>query len=343
MIVQMNHNASPADVAMVRKRAEELSMSLVDFSDEITLRLVVPGKHDVRLARAFAELNGVNEVFATEPGHCLTHRAVNPAGTAINVRGNTVGGDLPVVIAGPCAVESYDQMMQTAVALAELGVSILRGGAFKPRTSPYDFQGLGEEALHILERVRAETGMAFITEATGVGCFDAVESAADIVQIGARNMQNVELLKRAGRSHRPILLKRHFSATIDEFLHAAEYVMAEGNRNVILCERGIRSFVDHARFTLDVALIPALQARTHLPILVDPSHAAGDRHLVIPLARAALAADADGLLVEAHPCPNESACDARQALNFDDLEALMREIEYPPFMTTAALAAEVPA
>jgi len=343
MIVQMNHNAIAANVTTVRKKAAELGLTPIDFSDELETRLVLPGKDDADLARAVASLPGVAEVIPTPTGHCLTHRAANPSGTTIDMRGNTIGGPQPVVMAGPCAVESFDQMMQTAGTLAEFGISIMRGGTFKPRTSPYDFQGLGDEGLSILESVRAATGMALITEATGVGCFDAVEAVADIVQIGARNMQNVELLQRAGRSHRPVLLKRHFSATLDEFLHAAEYIMLEGNRNVILCERGTRSFADHSRFTLDIALIPALQARTHLPIVVDPSHAAGDRRLVAPLARAALAAGAHGLLIEAHPCPTASACDARQALDFGDLENLMREVDYQPFITTSALAAEVSA
>ena len=330
MIIRMNSFASPKALEAVRRRVSCLGIALVEIADQLGTRFVLLGKYQQALEREFDGVSGIDDIVATPSGHCLTHRAVRPDGTSIDVGATTIGTGTPTVIAGPCAVESIDQMRQSAEALCELGVSIMRAGAFKPRTSPYDFQGLGEKGLRIIEQVRAETGRAMVTEATGVGCFDDVESVADIVQIGARNMQNVELLQRAGRSSRPILLKRHFSATIDELLHAAEYIMAAGNHDVILCERGFRSFTNHSRFTLDISAIPVLRSRTHLPVIVDPSHAAGARALVIPLAKAALATGADGLIVEAHPCPDESACDAQQAVDFDDLEALMQDLECEP-------------
>ncbi|MHA2119299.1 MAG: 3-deoxy-7-phosphoheptulonate synthase, partial [Candidatus Thorarchaeota archaeon] len=221
------------------------------------------------------------------------------------------------IIAGPCSVESRDQIMDAAVAVKDSGGDMLRGGAFKPRTSPYSFQGLGVDGLRLLDEARQKTGLPVVSEAIDVESFPAVEALVDVIQIGARNMQNYSLLKRAGRARKPVLLKRGLSATLSELLAAAEYIMAEGNHEVILCERGIRTYSDHSRFTLDLSSIPELRRLTHLPLIVDPSHAAGKRNMVIPLARAGLAVGADGIIMEVHPRPEEALVDGPQSLTLD--------------------------
>jgi 3-deoxy-7-phosphoheptulonate synthase len=231
----------------------------------------------------------------------------------------TIGGEEFALIAGPCAVESREQLLETAVAVAEAGGTLLRGGAYKPRTSPYAFQGLGAEGLALLAEAKAQTGLPVVTEVMDPREIDNVLSVADVLQIGSRNMQNYPLLTEAGRSGRPVLLKRGLSSTIDELLSSAEYVLKEGNESVILCERGIRTFETAYRFTLDLAAVPALKERTPLPVIVDPSHAAGRRELVTPLSLAAAAVGADGLLVEVHPRPEEAVCDGPQALRTDEL------------------------
>lgn len=243
--------------------------------------------------------------------------------TLVRVGKVEIGGDAFTLIAGPCAVESRDQIRAAAEMVAGLGARILRGGAFKPRSSPYSFQGLGFEGLELLAEAHEICGLPIVTEVLRVEDLDRVARVADMLQIGARNMQNFELLKAVGTLRRPVLLKRGLSATIKEFLQAAEYVMAGGNHQVVLCERGIRTFENATRSTLDVSAIPVLRERTHLPVIVDPSHAAGRRELVMPLALAAAAAGADGLMVEAHPCPSEALCDAEQALSGEDLAALV--------------------
>ena len=274
----------------------------------------------------FSILPGVIDVIRVTKPYKLTGREMKPEDTVIRIGKVDVGGPDPIVIAGPCSVESYEQTVGTARVLKELGAGMLRGGAFKPRTSPYSFQGLGQEGLEILKQARAETGLPVVSEALTTETFDWVEEAVDLIQIGARNMQNFSLLKRAGKSHRPILLKRSMSATLDEFLLAAEYIMSEGNHNVILCERGIRTFNEHSRFTLDLAIVPVLKRVTHLPVIVDPSHAAGRRDLVIPLARAAIAAGADGIMVEVHPQPEKARSDGPQALTLEMFEQLMGDL-----------------
>ncbi|HJW08696.1 MAG TPA: 3-deoxy-7-phosphoheptulonate synthase [Holophagaceae bacterium] len=238
--------------------------------------------------------------------------------TVVEVHGVRIGGGDLALVAGPCGVESREQLFATARYVAEAGVKLLRAGAFKPRTSPYSFQGLGLEGLRLLEEARKEFGLGIVTEAMDVETFDAVERSADMVQIGARNMQNFALLKRAGRSAKPVLLKRGPSATLEEWLYAAEYVLGEGNRQLVLCERGIRTWSDHARNTLDISVVPAAKALTHLPVMVDPSHATGRRDLVIPCARAAVAVGADGLLVETHCQPEKALSDGPQALLASD-------------------------
>ena len=277
-------------------------------------------------------------IEVTQP-YKLTSREMRPQDTIVDVGGVKVGGDELVVIAGPCSVESHEQTLSTARAVRAGGAAMLRGGAFKPRTSPYSFQGLGAEGLAILADARSETGLPVVSEVVDTESFDQVEAAVDMIQIGSRNMQNYSLLRRAGRSKKPVLLKRWMSGTLKEFLLAAEYIMSEGNRNVMLCERGIRAFSDYSRFTLDVSIVPELKQLTHLPVLVDPSHAAGRRELVIPLARAGIAAGADGIIVEVHPEPADALSDGPQALRFDMFEQLMRELR----LLAPAVGRELPA
>ena len=238
-----------------------------------------------------------------------------------------IGGGNTLVIAGPCSVESEEQMVQTAVLVKNYGADMLRGGAYKPRTSPYSFQGLGEDGLKLLEKAREATGLPFVTEVMGVETFDAVEESADLIQIGARNMQNYPLLKRAGKSSKPILLKRGFSATLEEFLMSAEYIMAGGNPNVILCERGIRTFDTFTRNTLDLSIIPAVKELSHLPIIVDPSHACGKWSMVEPLAKASMAVGADGLIIEVHHNPEKALCDGSQSLKPEKFGHLMSAVQ----------------
>ncbi|HEX6972290.1 MAG TPA: 3-deoxy-7-phosphoheptulonate synthase [Limnochordia bacterium] len=240
----------------------------------------------------------------------------------------TIGEGRVVVIAGPCAVETEAQIVETACALRAAGAAMLRGGAFKPRTSPYSFQGLGEAGLRLLAAARAKSGLPIVTEVVEPGLVPVVAEYADILQVGARNMANFSLLKAVGRARKPVLLKRGMMATLEEYLLAAEYVLAEGNPAVILCERGIRTFETHTRNTLDLSAVPALKEMTHLPVLVDPSHGTGRRSLVIPMARAAIAAGADGLLVEVHPTPDASwTSDGSQSLTLEGFSALMHELE----------------
>jgi len=262
----------------------------------------------------FDYLPGVAEAIRVSKPYKLVGRDLKHDNTVVRVGTGEIGGPEPAVIAGPCAVESYDQTMEIAEAVAATGTKFFRGGAFKPRTSPYSFQGLGEEGLKILAKVRDRFGMNIVTEVLDVETLEMVEEYADLMQIGARNMQNFSLLKRIGQARKPVMLKRGMSATLDEFLLAAEYVMSEGNYNVILCERGIRTFADHTRNTLDLSIVPAVQALSHLPIIVDPSHGTGRRDKVIPLARAAVAVGANGIMVEVHTHPERALSDGPQAL-----------------------------
>jgi 3-deoxy-7-phosphoheptulonate synthase len=238
----------------------------------------------------------------------------------------TIGGDEVAIMAGPCAVESRDQAMATAEAVARCGARFFRGGAYKPRTSPYSFQGMAEDGLKILAEIRERFGLLIVTEAVDNESLELVEAYADIVQIGARNMQNFSLLKRAGKARKPVLLKRGMSATVEEFLMAAEYIMSEGNYNVVLCERGVRTFADHTRNTLDLSVVPAVQRLSHLPIIVDPSHGTGKRNKVTPLSRAAVAVGADGLIIEVHPDPDRALSDGKQSLYPDQFGQLMNEV-----------------
>lgn len=262
----------------------------------------------------FENLPGVADAIRVTKPYKLVSKDLRPERSVVKVGSSVIGGDKLAMIAGPCAVESPEQVFEIAEVVANSGAKFFRGGAFKPRTSPYAFQGTGEEGLKILAEVRDQFGLNIVTEAMDERGVDLVEKYGDCIQIGARNMQNFSLLKYAGKASKPVLLKRGLSATLDEFLLAAEYVMAEGNYDVILCERGIRSFGNHARNMLDLSIVPALHKITHLPVIVDPSHGTGRNYMVDPLARAAVAVGADGLIIEVHPCPEEALCDGAQAL-----------------------------
>ncbi len=286
----------------------------------------VIGQAGESLAARLEALPGVREVRLSAPPYPLTARAYHPADSRIRVAGVTFGGPEIVVAAGPCAVEDEEQLLSTARCVAAAGARLLRGGAFKPRSSPYSFQGLGEEGLRLLAAAREETGLAVVTEVLAPEDVELVARYADLLQVGARNMQNFRLLSAVGAQPRPVLLKRGLMATLDELLLAAEYVAAAGNPRVILCERGIRTFEPATRGTLDLSAVPVLKELTHLPVIVDPSHAAGRREWVPALARAALAAGADGLIVEVHPEPGRAVSDGRQSLTFAGFEAMMAEL-----------------
>jgi 3-deoxy-7-phosphoheptulonate synthase len=274
----------------------------------------------------FEMLSGVAEAIRVSKPYKLVGRDLKNDDTIVRVGEVEIGGLEPAIIAGPCAVESYEQTMAIAEIVASCGVKLFRAGAFKPRTSPYSFQGLGQEGLKILAAARDQFGLSIVTEVLDTETADLVEEYADIMQVGARNMQNFSLLRRVGQARKPVMLKRGMSATLDELLLAAEYIMAEGNYNVILCERGVRTFADHSRNTLDLSIVPAVQNRSHLPIIVDPSHGTGKRHKVIPMARAAIAAGADGIMVEVHNHPEHALSDGPQALLPEMFRHLVSEV-----------------
>jgi 3-deoxy-7-phosphoheptulonate synthase len=282
---------------------------------------------------------GVDRVVPlTTPYKLASRRLAHDRETTLEIAGRRIGGGAFATIAGPCTVETREQTLSTADAMLDAGVQFFRGGAYKPRSSPYSFQGLGTEGLEILQEAKERTGLPIVTELTDVRDVDAVAAVADVIQVGARNMQNYPLLAEIGRSGVATLIKRGLAATLDELLMSAEYVLAEGNPNVILCERGIRTYENATRFTLDIAAVPVLKERTHLPVVVDPSHAAGRRELVLSLSMAAAAAGADGIIVETHPTPETALCDGPQQLHASGFADYMRQVE-----AAAALAGRVPA
>jgi 3-deoxy-7-phosphoheptulonate synthase len=274
----------------------------------------------------FENLPGVADAIRVTKPYKLISKDLRPEKSVVKVGNATIGGDELAIIAGPCAIENAEQVFKVAKAVAESGARFFRGGAFKPRTSPYAFQGMGEDGLKILAEVREQFDLNIVTEAMDERGVDLVEKYGDCIQIGARNMQNFSLLKYVGQTRKPVLLKRGLSATLDEFLLAAEYVMAEGNYDVILCERGIRTFANHARNTMDLSIVPAVHRMTHLPIIVDPSHGTGRNYMVNPLARAGVAVGADGLIIEVHPCPEEALCDGAQALTPEQYIELAEQV-----------------
>jgi 3-deoxy-7-phosphoheptulonate synthase len=314
MVIVMKKGSSREDLARVASAVEALGFRPHVFSGEERAAIGVTGNPNPIDPDVFERLPGVARAIPIGQPFKLASREMRPDDTVVPVGSRTVGGGGLFVIAGPCAVESEDQIVDTARAVKLAGADALRGGAYKPRSSPYSFQGLGKAGLLLLAKAREETGLPIITEAVDEASLELIAEHADVVQIGARNMQNYELLKRVGRAGKPVLLKRGMSATLEELLLSAEYVLAQGNPHVILCERGIRTFSRHSRFTLDVAVVPAARELSHLPIFVDPSHATGRRNRVPAMARAAVAAGADGVMIEIHPSPDEALCDGRQAL-----------------------------
>ena len=323
MIIVMQPGSTPAELAAGVGRVE--SMRLKPHVIQGTERTVVAVVGDERNATGagFETLPGVASVMPILAPYKVASREVQKEPTVVRARSLTVGGTTVGVIAGPCSVESREQILETARAVRRLGATGLRGGAFKPRTSPYAFQGLKEQGLELLAEAREETGLAIVTEVVAPEDVPLVSKYADVLQVGARNMQNYRLLEAVGRTEVPVLLKRGPAATVEELLLAAEYILDAGNRQVMLCERGIRTFEAHTRFTLPLATVPWLHARTHLPVVVDPSHGTGHAELVASLAAASVAAGADGLIIEVHPDPKAAASDAAQTLDFPAFERLM--------------------
>lgn len=326
MLIVMDRGAGPADVARVVEAVEGLGLKAHPIPGEMRTAVGVTGNRGAVEPAAFENLPGVLEVIRVSHPYKLVSREFHPEDTIVSIGGVAVGGARLAIVAGPCAVESFEQTLTIAREVKARGAHLLRGGAYKPRTSPYSFQGLGEEGLKILAAARDETGLPVVTEALDTSSVDVVAKYADCLQIGARNMQNFELLKAAGRIGKPILLKRGMSATLEEFLLAAEYVLAEGNPNVVLCERGVRTFSDFTRNTLDLAVVPAVERLSHLPILVDPSHGTGRRDKVTPMSLASIAAGADGVAVEVHHRPETALSDGPQALTPEMFSALMARL-----------------
>ena len=322
-MIVMTPDATEAQISAVRAKLETVGVHVLVMPGELTTAIGALGDPEGVRALAIEGMEGVDRVVPiSRPYKLASSELAHHEPTTFSVDGHRVGGGTTFsLIAGPCTVESRDQTLEVARVVKDAGASMLRGGAFKPRTSPFAFKGLGVEALEILAEARAETGLPIVTELLDSQHTDAIAEHADVVQIGARNMQNYALLEVAGKLGKPVLLKRGLSSSLDELLMAADYVLKEGNPNVILCERGIRTFETATRFTLDLSAIPWLKIHTHLPVVVDPSHASGDRRLVEPLSRAAAAVGADGIIVEVHQDPEEALCDGPQALYARDFAA----------------------
>lgn len=325
MLIVMTAHAGHEDIARVREKIEALGYRAHIIPGEQRTAIGITGNQGAIDPAEFEGLAGVAEAIRVSKPYKLVSRETKPEPTIVEVLGVRVGGDEPVFCGGPCSVESRSQILASARAVKAAGGQLLRGGAYKPRTSPYSFQGLAEEGLKYLAEARAETGLGIVTEAIDVETFDLVEHYADCVQLGARNMQNFSLLRRAGRSRKPVLLKRGMSSTLEEFLMAAEYILSEGNYNVIMCERGVRTFADHTRNTLDLSIVPSVQTLSHLPIIVDPSHGTGKRDKVFPMALASIAAGASGLIVEVHPTPDKALSDGYQSLYPEQFRELVTE------------------
>jgi len=326
MLVVMKNDATEVQVQAVIREIESQGYRGIPMpGTQRTAVCIIGNKGPVEDSRLLS-LDGVKETIPVTKPYKLVSRETHPQSTIIAIGDIKIGGEEPVIMAGPCAVESEEQALTIAYMVKQYGAQVFRGGAFKPRTSPYSFQGLGEEGLKILKKVRRETGLLIITEATDHTNIEIVEQYADIIQIGARSMQNYSLLRRAGQASKPILLKRGFAATIDELLMSAEYILSEGNTQIILCERGIRTFSDNTRNTLDISAVLSIKEVSHLPIVVDPSHASGRREYVIPLSKAAIAVGADGILVEVHHDPLHAISDGMQSLYLEQFARLMKEI-----------------
>jgi 3-deoxy-7-phosphoheptulonate synthase len=326
MLIVMEAGARQEDVDAVVRQVERMGLKANAIPGAQRTAIGVTGNRGAVEPQVLENLPGVKEVIPVSHAYKLVSREARPEDSVIKVGGVDVGGRGVVVVGGPCAVESLDQTRAIAEGIRRAGGQLFRGGAFKPRTSPYSFQGLGEQGLEILASVREEFELPIVTEAIDQESLDLVCQYADCIQIGARNMQNFSLLKSAGRAKKPVLLKRGMSATLEEFLLSAEYVMSEGNFNVMMCERGVRTFADHTRNTLDLSVVPAIKRISHLPILVDPSHGTGKRNKVLPMSRAAIAVGADGVLIEVHHKPEEALSDGPQAILPSDFARLVREV-----------------
>jgi len=326
VLIVMRQNATPEEIEGVVRAVEARNFRAHPIPGAQRTAIGVTGNKGAIDAPVFESLPGVLEVIPVSHAYKLVSREVKPEDTIVDVGGVPIGGKTLAVVAGPCAVESLEQTLTIARRVKAAGAHLLRGGAFKPRTSPYSFQGLGEEGLKILAAAREETGLPVITEAVDVEGVDVVERYADAIQIGARNMQNFSLLRRAGKARKPVVLKRGMSATLEEFLMSAEYVLSEGNYAVVLCERGVRTFSDFSRNTLDLSVVPAVKKISHLPIMVDPSHGTGRREKVAPLSRAAAAVGADGVMIEVHHDPDRALSDGPQSITPEGFETLMAEL-----------------
>lgn len=326
MLIVMKSGAAEEEIADVVKVIEQLGYRPHVMPGATRTAIGITGNPGAVDPARFENMTGVAEAIRVSKPYKLITLDLRPDKTVVRVGDATIGGDELAVIAGPCAIENRAQAFAVAETVHRSGARFFRGGAFKPRSSPYEFPGLGEEGLKIMAEVREQFGLKIVTEALDVAGVELVEQYGDIIQIGARNMQNFSLLRRAGRSKLPVLLKRGMAATLDEWLLAAEYVMSEGNYQVILCERGVRTFALHTRNTLDLAAVPAVRRISHLPVVIDASHAAGKNYMVAPLARAGVAAGADGVLVEVHNDPKVALCDAAQALTLGEYEEMLIQL-----------------
>src|SRR5881398_3679621 len=326
MLIVMKPSATAHDVDAAVEIIQAIGLRAHPMPGATRTAIGITGNQGVIESRRFEDLPGVAEVIRVTKPYKLITLDLRPEKTIVRVGDATIGGSDLAFIAGPCAIENRDQAFAVAEAVQKSGARFFRGGVWKPRTSPYTFQGLGDKGWEIMVEIRETFGLKIVTEALDESSVDLVEQYGDVIQIGARNMQNFSLLKRAGRSKLPVLLKRGMTATIEEWLLAAEYVMSEGNYQVILCERGVRTFALHTRNTLDLAAVPAVRRISHLPVVIDASHAAGKNYMVAPLARAGVAAGADGVLVEVHNDPKSALCDAAQALTLGEYEEMLSQL-----------------
>jgi 3-deoxy-7-phosphoheptulonate synthase len=328
MLIVMHHSANEQEIEQVKQAVKDMGLQAEPIPGSERTAIGVLGNRGYVDDATIRNLPGVREVIHVSKPYKLVSRDFHPQATVVRVAGVAVGdGQPPVMMAGPCSIESELQMMESAKVVKQAGANILRGGAFKPRTGPHSFQGLGVDGLKLLRQAGDEVGMPVVTEVMRIGQLDDVCRYADVLQIGARNMQNFDLLKEVGKLSHPVLLKRGMSATIEEFLAAAEYIVAEGNDQVILCERGIRTFEKATRNTLDLSVVPLVRSMSHLPIIVDPSHATGIRDLVPVMSKAAMVAGAHGLMVEVHHDPAKALCDGAQSLNGPEFSRLMAELQ----------------
>ncbi len=326
MIIVMKPKAKQESIDRIRNIIEDKGLfAHISAGTEVTIIGVVGDKSKLQ-DQNLEIFEDVDKIVAVTESYKLANRKFHPEPTKVKVGNVVIGGDTLVIMSGPCAIESKEQLLATAHAIKKSGAQILRGGAYKPRTSPYAFQGLEEEGLKFMKEAREETGLPVICEVTSLNAIEAAVKYVDMLQIGARNMQNFYLLKEAGKTGLPVLLKRGLSATIDEWLNASEYIIAEGNPNVVLCERGIRTFETATRNTLDISAVPVIKEKSHLPIIVDPSHATGVRTYVKPLSKSAIAVGADGLMIETHPNPSIALSDGPQSLTFEQFDELTKEL-----------------